>query len=415
MLFLATVILLLVLAFFAAAESAFVTANRYKAEIECALRGENGKAVEVFLHHPIHLFTTTLVGTVLGLVLFTTALSYSLSDFLQAFGWSSGWVLLVQVFVGFVIVLVLGEVLPKHLVQKQPNEWIFRLARPLRWSYWILYPIILPVGWLSKGIARLLRTENRIVSPYLIPDLESLLSERFNETPAPDPKIDEDERELVSNVLELRETRIREVMVSRTQIKALQKEATLSEVRQMFMQTGFSKIPVFEHHLDHIMGYVLVHDLFHNPKSLESMVRPIKFVPESQQTNKLLQSFLKDNTSIAMVVDEHGGVSGLVTMEDLLEELIGEIEDEFDPDHTPVRSLGANTWSVRGDAEIHVLREQYGFDIPEGQYDTLGGYILYKTGKVPEVHSQQVLGTYVFTILKASLKRVELVKISRVT
>ncbi|HRK74011.1 MAG TPA: hemolysin family protein [Rhodothermales bacterium] len=415
MLFLIAVILLLLLAFFAAAESAFVTANRYKAEIECASRGQNGKAVEVFLHNPIRLFTTTLVGTVLGLVLYATALAFLLSEVLRPLQWSSALLLPIQILFGFLTVLLLGEILPKHLVQKQPNEWIFLLARPLMWSYWFLFPIIQPTVWLSQAIAHVLRIQDRIVSPYLIPDLESLLSERFNETPEPDPKIDEDERELVSNVLELRETRVREVMVSRTQITALRIDTPLSDVRRVFTETGYSKIPVYVQHLDNMVGYVLVHDLFHHPATLENIVRPIKFVPEAQPTNKLLQALLKEKTSIALVVDEHGGVSGLVTMEDLLEELIGEIEDEFDPDNTPVRVIGPNTWSVRGDAEIHVLREQYGFTIPEGNYDTMGGYILHKTGKVPEVHGHYIFDQYAVTILKATPKRVDLVKLNHIS
>lgn len=406
-------------AFFAASETAFVSANRLKAELEASRLGYLGGIVASFLTDRVKLLTTTLVGATLSLILYANAVTLFLAPWASQITESEWGLLLIEIGFGTLLLLLLGELLPKTFAQERANQLVFVFAIPLWLTYWGLIFIIKPTIWLSHQVAKRFQVEAEGGVAFERQDFEHILmTEVQNEAPSlpkdsPSNKIDDEERELVSNVLELRETRVRDVMVPRTQIKAIKKEASISQAIELFSLSGHSKLPVYAESLDHIEGFIFIHDLFHTPQTLAEIIRPIHFVSETKRSSELLREFLEAKNSMVMVYDEHGGISGLVTIEDLLEELIGEIEDEHDTCEYLARALNEHTWMVSGGMEIEALAEQFGIELEEGDYDTLGGYLLANLGQIPKKDTIYTLARYQFQILKSTAKRIELVEVTR--
>jgi CBS domain containing-hemolysin-like protein len=240
----------------------------------------------------------------------------------------------------------------------------------------------------------------------------------FDLSPQPTPENgtggpDRDEAELLSNFFALGSIRVRESMVPRTDIVAVEEHTDLEELRQRFLKTGHSKLPVYRENIDHIVGVVFAFDLFGQPPALASMVRPAKFVPESKLSKELLKEFLTTNTSIAIVIDEYGGTAGLVTREDLLEELFGDIQDEFDTEEAVLRQLGDGLFIASGRVYVDELRERYDVRLSEGDYETVAGYLLEQLGSIPAPQEEFVLDGYRFAILQATPNRIDLVRITR--
>jgi len=202
-------------------------------------------------------------------------------------------------------------------------------------------------------------------------------------------------------------------MVPRTDIYALEENTPIDVVHNRFVSTGHSKMPVYRENIDNVVGMAFAYDLFNRPKSLEEIVRPAKFVPELKRSRDLLQEFLATGTSIAVVIDEYGGTAGLVTREDLLEELFGDIMDEFDTDQEILRQTGDDTFTVSGRVRLDELEERFGIELPEGDYETVAGYLLDKLGTIPTAKQEFDLDSYHFSVLKASPNRVDLVRITR--
>lgn len=408
------ILLMLILsAFFSGSETAFVSANRLKAEVEAQRHGQSGKNVRYFLDRPSRFLTTTLVGNNISLVVYSMSLAFLLEPALNFLTDSALAILVIQTLVGSIIVLLVGEVIPKTIAQQRANSLLRPIATPLKLTYYLFFPIIKVSGWIALGLARLLKAEPESMNQFLLTDFENLLQENV-EIAGQDPdELDDDERELVSNVLSLRTMQVSEAMVPRISIDAVREDASVEEIRDVFIQTGRSKLPVYRDNIDNIIGFVLVHDLFDEPETLSDMLREIRFIPESKRSNELLRDFLDDQQSIAVVLDEHGGTAGLVTVEDLLEELIGEIEDEYDQIEVVIRKTD-DGYIVSGRAEVDILRDEYDLDLPEGEYETIAGYLLDRLGSIPAKNESHTFDGYVFTVLKASPKRVDLIKIVQV-
>ncbi|GAB5533782.1 MAG: hemolysin family protein [Rubricoccaceae bacterium] len=416
-------LLLVVSAFFSGSEIAFVTANRLKTEVRARQGGWPGRIVQEFLADPTTFLTTTLVGNNVALVLYSMLMSLALEAPLtgfyeSTFGLASptGLVLVTQTIVAALIVLLVGEVIPKSLLRQPSGRVLLALAVPLKLTYWLFIVLIKLAGWTSGLIVKLVGTPSDTFKQFIRRDFELVIRES-RETGSLD--LDEEESEILSNVFELRSLRVKDSMVPRTEIQAVEEGCELDEVRRTFIETGFSRLPVYQESIDNIVGVVLAHDLFHGPDSLSGILRPARVVPESKPARDLLFDFLRGSdgrkgaSSLVIVVDEYGGTAGIVTLEDLLEELFGDIRDEHDAAAAPIRQLDDRTWLVHGRVELDDLASQTDIALPEGEYDTVAGYLLDQIGHVPAERAVVDLNGYRFTILKASAARIEAIRMMR--
>ncbi|HYE95042.1 MAG TPA: hemolysin family protein [Rubricoccaceae bacterium] len=412
------VLLLLLVAFFAGAEVAFVTANRLRAEVRARREGLAGRLVRGFLHEPGTFLTTTLAGTTLALIALAILMDHELRDPLETF-WGDvfggrtavgGWVSLSITLIAALSGLVVGVALPRVFF-REPSDWaLFALALPLKLARALLLPITKPAEWAAAALARLLTRQDEPLPSFYRRDLEARLRASTDDGTL---DLDEDETEMLTNVFELRTLRVKDSMVPRTDVQAVEEGASLEEVRRRFVETGHSRLPVYRGTLDQTVGVVLAHDLFHAPASLSEIIRPVVAVPDAKPARDLLFQFLREGTSFAVVIDEYGGTAGIVTVEDLLEELFGDIRDEHDPAAAPMRRLDERTFLVSGRVRLDELEEELGLTLPEGDYDTVAGYLLDRLGAIPEERQQCDLDGLRFTIFKASANRIEAVRITR--
>ena len=405
-------------AFFSGSEIAFVAANRLRVEVFARRGGMIGRWVSEFLEQPATLLTTTLVGNNLALVIYSTLVALYLEAPLQAFfgdllgmpGAADVLALSVQTIIASVVVLLIGEIIPKSILREIANRAVFWLAFPLRMTYYLLLPLILISRWTAGALMKAARIDSESFSDFIRRDFE-LLIEESKRTGELD--LDEEESTLVSNVFAMGTIKVRESMVPRTEMIALEESATLHEARELFVSTGHSKIPIYRENIDNIVGVAFAYDLFSDPASLADMIRPATFAPETKLSKELLQDFLDTNTSIAIVIDEYGGTAGLVTAEDLLEEIFGDIRDEFDVEENMLRVLNEDAVIASGRLEIDELMEQSSIELPDGDFETVAGYLLERLGTIPKVRDEFELDGYRFVVLRATANRIDLVRISR--
>ncbi len=414
------VLMLLLSAFFSGSEIAFVTANRLKAEVRAHREGAVGGVVREFIREPSKYLTTTLVGNNVALVLYSMLMALYLEGPLA--GTFGGWlgpdaegavtvlVLAAQTVIASSIVLVFGEIIPKSLFREPADRLVFAAAVPLKLTYYLFLPAIWLAGWVSQRLARLFGIRGESFQQFLRGDYEAVVRESRE---AGTLDLDEEESAIISNVFEFQSTRVKDVMVPRTGIEGVSEDATMGEVRARFVETGFSRLPVFRDNVDHVVGLVKAHDLFDNPAALADVVREVPFVPESKRAKDLLYDLLASGTPMAVAIDEYGGTAGIITVEDLLEELFGEIRDEYDPADPEVRALGDGAFVVSGRSEIGVLDDEHGLRLPEGDYDTVAGLLLNHLSSIPKPRDEVEIGGYHFTVLEASASRIDRVRIER--
>ena len=413
------ILLLLLSAFFSGSEIAFVAANRLRVEVQARRGGLVGRIVHGFLETPTTFLTTTLVGNNIALVVYSTLMAFYLSAplhhfYAQSVGLNAASlemaVLSTQTVVASIIVLLVGEILPKSIMREIADRVVFVLALPLRATYYLLLPLVKLAGGTSSLLVRLLRADAAPFSQFPRRDFE-LLIEKSRESGA--LELDEEETEILSNVFDLYTMRVKESMTPRTDIVAVDENTALETLRQRCIETGYSKLPVYRENIDNIVGIAFAYDLFEEPETLQEMMRPAKFVPESKPAKDLLQDFLRTNSSIAIVIDEYGGTAGLVTREDLLEELVGDIQDEFDSEDAVMRQVDTYTYLVSGRAEIDELEERFSLELPEGDYETVAGYLLEHIGAIPATQEEYEFDGFQFIILQATAHRIDLVRIIR--
>lgn len=400
----------------AGAEAALGAANRLRLEVLARQGRRTARLAQALLETPAIPLRTTLAGLAAAQVLLALGLSGALlhAGFLFASPevvWGSA---LLLVLVGGLSFYLGALLLPTAVAHEQANRLVQPGAVLLRMASYLLWPLTWPARAVSEHLARRLSVEADFAIACMQPEIAKEDPERESVVASMrDP--DETESRLLANALAFEQLRVRDCMVPRTDIVAVEEHLSLAALRQRFIESGYSRLPVYREHIDQIIGVVFAYDLFRQPQSLAEMIRPVRFVPESKPAHALLKEFLQTNTSIAIVIDEYGGTAGLVTQEDLLEELIGDIQDEFDVDEDEeylLRRLDERTWLVSGRVDIEELREA-GLELPEGDYDTVAGYLLEQLGTIPSPQEEFELGGYRFTILKASQNRIELVRITR--
>jgi len=405
--------------FFSGSEIAFVSANRLKLEIESRKTSWTGRVVNYFVRNPETFLTTTLVGNNIVNVLYATLMTLflvapitNIFETWLGFGPSPVTLLVIQTIIASVVIMIFGEILPKALFRIHADWWVKIIAVPQKVCNWVFKPLIYLADLSSDFLIRMINPEiDRSGQVFRRQDVELIFKE-LRDTGGSD--LDKEDSEILHNVLELSNKRVKESMIPRTEIVAIEKSTSIEETLKVFISSGFSKLPVYQESIDDIIGVIFAYDLFNNPKNLTEIMRPIKLVPSSQKSKDLLSEFRKSNISVAVVIDEYGGTAGMITIEDVLEEVVGDIQDEYDTEDHIMKKLSHNTFVISGGVEIEDLKEQYPeISLPEetSNYETLAGYIIDSLGRIPKVNEELLIGTNKFIISKASPSRIETVKI----
>lgn len=406
---------LLLSAFFSGSEIAFVSANKLKIELERKQNKASGKLLGYFLDHSDFFIATMLVGNTISLVVYALQMAILLDPLARDLFSVEFWVLISETIIATGIILITAEFLPKTLFRLQPNKMMSALALPL----WIFLIVLSPITWLSVKISHLLLTyvfkaqspegdNNRIFSRI---DLATLMIDNNGDSSDED-EVDHDMK-LFQNALDFGEVRLKECMIPRTEIVSVSVDDPVDVLRQRFIETGYSRILVYESHMDNLIGYVHHSDLFSKPDHIKPLVRPVEAVPESMPANKLLTQLLDQQKNVVIVVDEFGGIAGLVTVEDVLEEIFGEIEDEHDKVDWEEVLVRDNEFRFSARHEIDYLNEKYHLNLPESDdFETLAGLLLSHNETIPRVGEVIRIGQFEFTILKASNIRIESVRLT---
>lgn len=415
-------IVVLLSGFFSGSEIAFVSANRLKLELRARKNTLSARFLSYFVRNPDSFMSTTLIGNNIVNVAYATLMTLFLTDnlehYYEAFTGSvpsEAMVLTMQTTVASLIIMVFGEVLPKAMFRTYPDVFIAFFSVPLRFMSWVFHPFVLFTNSIARTLINLIQKEPaRVEEFFRRSDIELLFREIGNDSNG-NSDLDADDSEILTNVLELQNIRVKECMVPRTEVVALEKSATIREATDTFIASGFSKLPIYEDSVDNIIGVVFAYDLFIQPESLSDIIRPVKHVPGSQRAKSLLAEFRQQNITLAIVIDEYGGTAGLVTIEDLLEEVVGDIQDEYDEEDEFVRKLNESTWLISGNVEIDDLNDAHPeLTLPESDtddYETVAGYIIHIAGRIPKLNEEIIIGNFRFTITKATPTRIEVVKL----
>lgn len=413
--FLIIIISLLLSALFSGAEIAFITANRLKIAIANKDNRLGSKLVQHFINKPQHFIASLLLGNTLMLVIFSSAMEPFLSNrVFPSFKWqiSNPFQLIsLQTLISTSIVLLFAEFLPKALFRLRPNSVLEFLSPLLYLIYLLLYPIVFLTYKLSEGILYLFFGQQ--IKPqtqeFSWIDLDHFIKEYTK--PVEDNEVKQ-EVKMLQAALDFREIRLRECMIPRTEIVAVEYDTQISGLINQFVESGHSKILIYKKTIDNIIGYVHSFDIFKKPLSIKEILRPVENFPETMKAEIALKKLMTAKKSIAVVLDEFGGTSGIVTIEDLIEEIFGEINDEFDKNSLTDNQINEKEFIFSGRVEIDYLNEKYKLDLPQdGDYETLAGLIIHKHESIPLVGDQINIGPFCFQILQANGKRIEKVKL----
>lgn len=415
------IILILILkGFFSGSETAFISANKFKLEMATKRKSTTADSIEFFINKPEAFLTTTLVGSTLMTVIFAVLMVLFLHTPIEsAF---AAWlnvvpetyqIVLIQILIAVMVIMFFGEMLPKAVFAAKADFLIGLISVPLKILYYIFRPFTYFVtGSSNMLINRLLENPGAVEKYYQRQDLEIYLRELRENRNKEDQ--DEDDSSILQNVIELTNKRVKDSMIPRIEIEAVEKDTPIKEVLDMFIETGHSKLPVYRETIDDVIGVVYTHDFFNNPKSLHEIIRPVKLVPSSKKSKDLLTEFRQSKMSVAIVLDEYGGTAGMVTIEDLLEEVVGDIQDEYDIDDEIIKKLDENTFVISGNVVIEDLLEEYEeIDLPlePSQYDTVAGFLINHLGRIPKVNEEVAFENKKFIISKATPSRIETVKL----
>lgn len=406
------VIALILSAFFSGMEIAFVSSNKLRFELEKKQRNLTSSILSIFYKHPQQFISTMLVGNNVVLVIYglmvaellTPAFSFMNNQFL---------ITLFQTIIATIVVLITGEFLPKTIFRINPNLWLKGFSWLLLAFYIVLYPIAFFSTWISQKILKLFSPkssgeENNDAFSRI--DLNYLIQESFDRNENEEEI--ENEVKFFQNALDFSKVRLRDCSVPRTEIIALEHNISLETLKQTFIETGFSKIPIYKEDIDNIIGYIHSSELFIHPTDWRKYIRQIPIVPENMTAHKLMKLFMQQKKSIAVVVDEHGGTNGIVTLEDIIEEIFGEIEDEHDTREYIAKQLSENEYILSGRMEVQLANEKFGLNIPESDnYETIAGFILHHHQHFPKLNEIINIGDFSCKCIKVTNNRIELIRL----
>ncbi len=409
------VIMLILMAFFSGMEIAFLASNKLRLELDRKQGGINGKLVGWLVRRMEMVIATSLVGMNICLVIFGFRAAEILEPVLGKFIQGEGWILLIQTLIATAMVLLTAEFLPKTIFRIRSNQLLSFFALPFA----IVYIILLPITWFIVRLSDFL-LRKILKSPgskqvrqmvFSKVDLNNLVNENINEGHSEEGS--EEEIRLFQNALAFSSVKIRDCMIPRTEIAAVPSDISIEDLRQKFIETGYSRLLIYEKDIDRITGYVHNSGIFKNPARLKDIVRKISMVPESMPANRLLTKLLREHGNIAVVIDEFGGTSGIVTTEDILEEIFGEIEDEHDNVDLVEKKNADGEYLLSGRLEIDYLNETYGFNLPASdEYETLAGLILHFHPSFPKINETIRIPGFSFRIASSNRKKISVVALS---
>ena len=400
-------------AFFSGMEIAFVSSNRLRAEMDREKNRFSQRIIKTFYQHPNNFVSTMLVGNNISLVIYGILFAEIFDSTLFA-PLSDGMRVTADTLLSTLVVLFTGEFLPKSIFKNNPNTLLTVFAVPAWICYVVLYPISRFATLLSKGLLRLMGIRMKSSGEekeFTKVDLDYLVQTSIDNADNEDDI--EEEVKIFQNALDFSETKIRDCMVPRTEIDAVEDTSTIEQLKQMFIESGHSKILVFHEDIDHVIGYVHSSDMFKNPTDLAGIIREISFVPETMLASKLMAQLMQQKRSLAVVVDEFGGTSGLVSLEDIMEEITGEIEDEHDNTNHVAKKLNDHEYMLSARLEITKINEMFDLNLPESdEYMTLGGLILHEYQSFPKLNEVVKIDRYEFKIVKNTATKIELVRLN---
>lgn len=411
-----TIASLLFSAFFSGIEIAYVTSDRVRVELDVQKGGLSGRLLNLFFSHSDFFITTILVGNNIMLVIYGMGAAKIIEPWLESIWPNQAFILIAQTLISTGIILITGEFLPKSIFRINPNRSL-RLAAPVTGLvYCILYPISLFTTWLSKLMMRVagVKDTNTKLGTLSLGDLNEYLEQTIDET-AEEKKEVENEVKIFHNALDFSTIHLRDCMTPRNEIVAVDiDDTTRDRLSALFTESGRSKIIVYRDDIDNVLGYIHVSELFSHERDWKQHLKEVVYAPETLLANKMMRRLLAEKRSIAIIVDEFGGTSGMVTLEDLMEEICGDIQDEHDKVSLVEREIAPGTYEFSGRAEIEYLNDKYHLDIPEeDEYQTLAGYILYTTGQIPAKGTILELENLRLEIIEKSANRLELIRVSR--
>ena len=411
------VLMLLLSAFFSGMEIAFTSKNRLKLEIDRKQSRMFDRIADIFSRHPGQYITTILVGNNIALVIYSLYMSLLLRGIFYALGWESiarNGSVAIETAVSTVIIIFFAEFLPKSVFRNNPNFYYRALAPVIYFFYLLLYPIARLTTLISHGILRLTgrRVEERTTThSFDREDLASLLDTNSSE-PRPEP---DNELKLFQNALDFADLRVRDCMVPRVDVEAVDiDDTTIEQLTARFVDSKYSRIFVWEGSIDNIVGYVNSKSLFRQPADLRKVLMTAYFVPETMPLQALLEHFIKHRSYIAVVIDEFGGTAGVISLEDVLEQIFGEIEDEHDVPDLTEKQVGPDEYVLSCRLEVKYLNEKYGLGIEESrEYDTLAGFIIFNYEGIPTAGETVFVGGLQVRILRTTRSRIDLARVRK--
>ena len=400
-------------AFFSGMEIAFVSSNRMLAEMERGRNGVSQRAIFYFYRHPNNFVSTMLVGNNIALVIYGILFAQLFDATLFA-PLGDGERVTADTIASTVVVLFTGEFIPKLIFKSNPNTMLSLFAMPAMACYVVLYPISRFATLLSKLMLRCIGVKMQNVKDdmeFSKVDLDYLVQSSIDNAENDDDI--EEEVKIFHNALDFSDTKVRDCMVPRTEIEAVDiDECSEEELKNHFIETGMSKLVVYKEDIDHVVGYIHSSEMFRNPKQWRDSIRTLSFVPETMAAKKLMHTFLQQKRSLAIVVDEFGGTSGLVTLEDIVEEIFGDIEDEHDSKNYIAKQADDGDYVLSGRLEIEKVNEMFDLDLPESDdYMTVGGLILHEYQSFPKLNEIVKIGKFEFKIIKSTMTKIELVRL----
>lgn len=403
---------LILSAFFSGMEIAFVSSNKLRFELEKKQKSLSSAILDIFFKHPQQFIATMLVGNNITLVVYGLLMAELLSPLLAPLQHQL-LITVAQTIIATIIVLVTGEFLPKTIFRVNPNLWLKVFSWILLFFYTLLYPIAIFSTWLSQSLLRMFfkasddETEDIAFSRI---DLSYLIQESVDGQSSQE-EVDT-EVKFFQNALDFSKVRLRDCSVPRTEIVALDFDTSVEVLKQTFIETGYSKIPIYKDNIDNIIGYIHSSEMFEHQKNWKNYINQIPIVPENMSAHKLMKLFMQQKKSIAVVVDEHGGTDGIITLEDIFEEIFGEIEDEHDTRIYVAKQLSPTEYLLSGRIEVEQANAEFDLKIPESdEYETIAGFILHHHQHFPKLNEVIHIENFTCKCVKVTNNRIELVRL----
>lgn len=397
-------------------EMAFISADRVRLELDNQREGATSNIIRYFYAHTERFISTMLVGNNIALIIYGILMAKLLEPWIIPYCPNDFLVALIQTIASTIIILFTAEYLPKALFKLNPNMMLRFFAIPLYCIYWILYPISSFATLLSHTILKIagvpiVKEKKGVLTKT---DLDFFVQKGIDSADEDDEDNDQQELQLFQNVLDFSNVKVRDCMIPRSELSAVSIDTSFSKLNRLFVETGYSKLPVYKEDIDNLVGYIHSSEMFKKPKQWTSKIIPIPFVPETMAANKVLRMLMEQKKSIAAVVDEFGGTAGVITMEDLFEEIIGDIEDEHDHVQLVEKKISDNEYELSGRLEISKINEDFDLDLPESEeYLTLAGLVLHELQSFP--HEGDIVSIdedrIKMVIKKASATKIDLINL----